>query len=53
MPAFSNLDTHCQACGEVLSVHGHCWQCHYPPMDPALDKAAPCQLRPRRKCSYN
>lgn len=34
-----NPDTHCQACGEVLSEYGHCWQCHWPPMDPAQDKA--------------
>ena len=30
-------DTHCLNCGEVLSQFGHCWQCHYPPMDPAQD----------------
>lgn len=35
-----NPDTHCAECGEYLSRYGHCWQCHYPPMDPALDKAA-------------
>jgi hypothetical protein len=32
-----NPDTHCLDCGEVLSEYGHCWQCHWPPMDPAQD----------------
>jgi hypothetical protein len=36
-----NPDTHCLDCGEVLSEFLHCWQCHWPPMDPAQDKAAP------------
>lgn len=34
-----NPDTHCTRCGEVLSEYHHCWQCHWPPMDPAKDKA--------------
>ena len=29
-----NPETHCQACGEPLSIYSHCWQCEYPPMDP-------------------
>ena len=36
-----NPDTHCVHCGEFLSIHGHCWQHHWPPMDPAQDVAAP------------
>jgi hypothetical protein len=36
-----NPETHCLDCGEPLSEYGHCWQHHYPPMDPAQDKAQP------------
>jgi hypothetical protein len=32
-----NPDTHCTSCGEVLSEYHHCWQCYWPPMDPAQD----------------
>jgi hypothetical protein len=32
-----NPDTHCQACGEPLSLYGHCWQHDWPPMDPKQD----------------
>lgn len=34
-----NPDTHCTSCGEPLSEYDHCWQCHYPPMDPKQDAA--------------
>jgi hypothetical protein len=37
MPIQPNPDTHCTRCGEVLSEYHHCWQCHYPPMDPKQD----------------
>jgi hypothetical protein len=37
MPAQPNPDTHCTSCGEVLSEYHHCWQCHWPPMDPKQD----------------
>jgi len=37
MPQPLNPDTHCTACGEPLSVFGHCWQHDYPPMDPKQD----------------
>lgn len=37
MPQPVNPDTHCPSCGEVLSAYGHCWQHHYPPMDPSQD----------------
>gem|GEM_PF-6485390 len=32
-----NPDTHCPECHEPLSEYGHCWQHHWPPMDPAQD----------------
>jgi len=32
-----NPDTHCPTCHEPLSAYAHCWQCHYPPMDPSQD----------------
>jgi hypothetical protein len=38
-----NPDTHCITCGEPLSIFYHCWQHHYPPMDPAQD-STPLQL---------
>jgi hypothetical protein len=38
MPTTPNPDTHCTTCGEPLSEFDHCWQHHYPPMDPAQDK---------------
>jgi len=42
MPTTPNPDTHCETCGEPLSIHGHCWQHHYPPMDPKQDvKSSP------------
>lgn len=34
-----NPETHCPTCGEPLSEFHHCWQCHYPPMDPKQDAA--------------
>ncbi|MBJ6145722.1 hypothetical protein [Hymenobacter sp. BT559] len=36
-PTTLNPETHCLDCGEVLSEYGHCWQHHWPPMDPAQD----------------
>jgi hypothetical protein len=27
------------SCGEVLSLYGHCWNCHHPPMDLKQDVA--------------
>ena len=39
MPTSPNPETRCPDCGELLSLYGHCWQHHYPPMDPAQDKA--------------
>lgn len=41
MPTTLNPDTHCLDCGEPLSEYSHCWQHHWPPMDPAQDKAQP------------
>jgi hypothetical protein len=38
MPTTPNPDTHCPECHEPLSEFGHCWQHHWPPMDPAQDK---------------
>lgn len=35
-----NPDTHCPECHEPLSEYGHCWQHHWPPMDPAQDATA-------------
>ena len=37
MPTQPNPDTHCPECHEPLSEYGHCWQHHWPPMDPKQD----------------
>jgi hypothetical protein len=46
MPTTPNPETHCTTCGEPLSTYGHCWQHHYPPMDPKQDANATAQPTP-------